>query len=168
MIDSTCCFANNLKPEAIFSLSEYSKNILANEFETAISDGYIRFLAALTNEQDAAAADVLIETKNKLGNTKTKIKIEAVIERILLSPGDKREYIKNRMINFDGIIVYDETEKFYNINHYLLYYSTRVILLYGDAEEKNKSDYKIDEDNKIIDDFFVASMLYKDVKKIFI
>ena len=159
MIDSTCCFANNLEPEAIFSLGEYSKNILANKFETAISDGYIRFLSALTNEQDAAVADVLIETKNRLDNTK--IKIEAVIERNLLSPGDKRECIRNRMINLNGIIVYDEKAKFYNINHYLLYYSTRVILLYDDKSDSG-------EDEKIIDDFFVASMLYKDVKKIFI
>lgn len=173
MIDVTCCFANNLNEETNSPLSEHSANILANEFETAVSDGYIRFLIALTNEQDIAIAKTLLETKNTLENTK--IKIEVVVEKSLLLTGkDKKgnngEYIKNCMVNFDSILVYDANAeaKFYSVNHYLLYYSTRVVLLYDNDNIDAPDENDLQDDDKEIDDFFVAHMLYKDTKKLFL
>ena len=169
MIDITCCFANNLKRDINYPLSGYAGNILSNEFKSAVSDGYIRFLTSLTNEQDIVITETLIREKNNSENKK--IKIEAVIEKDLFvkgkdNKGNNGDYIKNCMVNFDSIIIYDENAaaKFYSVNHYLLYYSTRVILLYDYTDNNRQSD----EDEKEIDDFFIANMLYKDVKKLFL
>jgi len=142
--------------------------MIVSEFESAVADGYIRFLAALTNEDDVAVAEILLNSRNNFENTE--VKIEAVIDKEFFltdkdSKGNNGDYIKNCMVNFDGIIVYHEENrgaKFYSINHYLLYWSTRVILLYDNTSEAAKEQIA----EKEIDDFFIANMLYKDVKKL--
>lgn len=177
MIDFTCCLINNLtcnRDDGSDVISEYAKNVIANEFETAVSDGYKLFLLSARDRADIEIIKLLTEKRGNFDNAEFPITIQVTVERELFTDGesgsytaDDKKYIKDSVLecNADMITIYSENNcgtKYHSINHYLISNSTRVIILRDEVVDNNE------EKEKEIDDFFISLMLRKDVKKLMI